>query len=277
VSNASDERLVRRYLAEAIACCPAIADVLRLYLDIRLRRCPLALCPAFHQLRAMADRFPAVRYLSADHPGDRSFTETDAILASAIAADTLAHVQPRTPHANAETVDLLEYVRWDDLALLEHYPSLYAQHAYVRCVQPRTRVLLSAASQAHGWRVRLTTRAPQARVIGKAASVMVNGRVIATWALTATWTTTEAIYESQGRAGADADADEVTIVWPDPGEDRDERIRKVACAMADGAMVRRPIVDVYPLIWGDIQSFTASACVMPRPVESCDVQSGAAV
>jgi hypothetical protein len=129
----------------------------------------------------------------------------------------------------------------------------------VRCLFPRVRVSLAATASARRWRLRLTTRAPQPGVVGKAATLFVDGHAIATWRLTATWSTTETTCDLRGTR-----SDELTIVWPDPGEDRDERIRKVARAMSDGVLARRPIVDVYT-VWGEIQSFKASALVESAP------------
>ncbi|MGH9348304.1 MAG: hypothetical protein ACRD26_13685 [Vicinamibacterales bacterium] len=263
--NSHDGHLVRGYVARSLAHSQEIAAVWRQYLDVRLRRVGLLFCPAFHALRELERRFPVMRYLDrAMTDGLRPMYERDALVGRAV-AQAIAHEYPEAPSrcelllrrkyaARRNIVDVLE-ADVGEGTFLGRFP-IHRPRAYVRCLRRRVRFHLTGQAPVRGWRFRLTTRVHGRGAMGKTAALLVNDETVATWTVSGAWTTVEGVYDSQGTK---RDVDVLTIVWPDPAEDPDDRLRHVARAFED-SLSWDVLANLYTA-WGDIQAFSARALV----------------
>ncbi|MGH9347571.1 MAG: hypothetical protein ACRD26_09925 [Vicinamibacterales bacterium] len=265
--NAHDERLVQSYATSALAKSRPIGEVLRHYLDLRLSRVPRMFSPAFHRLRDLQGRFPALRHLDT-HLTDqvRPVYQRDA-MQTRILADAIARDYPEAPsHCAAllrrkyaghrEAIDVLAQGSPGDVEVLGQFP-VQKPRAYVRCFRQRVHFRLAGKASSRRWRFQLTTRGHHPGSMGKPATLLVNGEMAATWIVSDAWTTVDGVYESPGRR---PEVDVLTVVWPDPEQDRDERVRHVGRAFAESASWMELMSDVYT-IWGEIQAFTACARV----------------
>jgi hypothetical protein len=264
--NSHDERIVRAYLARSLALLPEVAGVWRQYLAMRLRRTSLVLCPAFHRLRELEDRFPFIGNLDrALTDGVRPVYTRDARVARVI-AEAIAPNDPDAParcekllrrkyEAVHGTADVLA-ADVSDTTFLGRF-AIELRRAYVPCLQRRVRFHLMGDPCVRRWRFQLTARVARVAASGGMAELHVNGERVAAWTASREWTTVDGMYESTGR---NRDGDELMIVWPEPGETRADRIDHVSAALENRFTGVHFLANLYT-VWGEIQTFAVEACV----------------
>jgi hypothetical protein len=102
--------------------------------------------------------------------------------------------------------------------------------------------------------MRISARTTNSHAGEKCASLLINGVQAHTWPLRDAWSTVECVADSHLLRD---DTNVVTIVWPDPDEQREDRVRLVSEALPRLQMLEeRPPPDVFT-VYGEISLFTA--------------------
>jgi hypothetical protein len=277
-----DPDLSRYHCRQAIARTPEAAEVMRHYADLLMRRVPFVLSDAFHQLQRLEARFPGLRGLQRraldTHQNSVTADTTLArFLMEAIAeADpddggrempdrALARFEAVVRAQNAvgpRDVDLLRCTAADEA--LDGVPA--HDRAYMKCFRREIHFVVTSPAAAYPFRVSLTARSGHARMEGpvegqmegRTASLRLNGEPLQTWPVSRAWRTIECVAPA---ALVRDGINQLTVIWPDPDEPHEDRLRLAVVALANRKLLggsQSP--DVFT-IYGEIAAFTARSAV----------------
>lgn len=252
--------LLRYHCTRAISSSPAMAPVIRDYVDRTLRRTPDIFCAAAHRLRAMEQRFPVLRHFLNTPPHRRkqrnmrilqAFIDALGLTDPRMAAECSALLHREHTLERGRT-DFVEEPGDDRAGAGLEWTRIY--RSYLTCYFSRETFHASCFAVPERLRIGITSRVRSARAEGQPVRLFVNDVPAGGWLATLQWTRVEievpAALLSRG-------VNSFVIVWPSPERSAAEQAQEVARAFEERQILAvGSILDMYP-VYGEIAECVA--------------------